>query len=124
MWNESIDDINQEYELYKLEHPDTKRCKKHICIDIMRGKKFNWSYRGVYDSTTIEYPAYDGEYHFIECRDYLHRLVILLNKRQRIIIGKMYLGYTQREIASCIGVSRSYVSRLIKEIRGIACLLR
>ena len=56
-------------------------------------------------------------------RNLLHRLVDRLNPRERQIMQMRfgmagYREYTQKEVADCLGISQSYISRLEKRIIG------
>ena len=56
-------------------------------------------------------------------RNLLHRMVGRLNPRERQIMQMRfgmagYREYTQKEVADCLGISQSYISRLEKRIIG------
>ena len=56
-------------------------------------------------------------------RNLLHRMVGRLNARERQIMQMRfgmdgYREYTQKEVADCLGISQSYISRLEKRIIG------
>lgn len=94
-----------------------------ILMFLRRINKYNNIYGGRYESYCNNFYSDDvyDEYMYKEKCKYIYNLIDeLSDKKKQIII--MYFGfygskvYTQKDIAEILGVSQSYVSRVISEV--------
>jgi RNA polymerase sporulation-specific sigma factor len=56
----------------------------------------------------------DKAFHQLECEIVLNDLLQKCNKKERLVIERRLLGYTQKEIAKMLGTWQSYVNRIEK----------